>query len=81
MPLLLLESFLALVLSDFLYLCAFSYYFYLTCKGFSGILHTALPFLAHTEVFLAPVLVFLPLFVVCLLTKVNATQVVLGLHF
>ena len=81
LPLLLLDSFLALVLSDFLYLSAFSYYYYLTCKGFSGMSYSALPFLAHTEVFLAPVLVFLPLFVVCLLTKINATQILLSLHF
>lgn len=81
LPLLLLESFFAIVLSDFLYLVAFSYYYYLTCKGFSGTSHPALPFLMHTEVFLAPILLFLPLFVVCLLTKVNASQVFLGLHF
>ena len=81
MPLLLMESFLAVLLSDFLYVSSFSYYYYLTCKGFSGTPHPALPFLKHTEVFLSPIILFIPLFVVCLLTKVNATQVFLSLHF
>ena len=81
LPLLLMDSFLSILLSDFLYLFAVSYYFYLTCKGFSGDSYAALPFLQHTEVFLAPIVVILPLFIVCLLTKVNATQALLSVHF
>lgn len=44
-PILLWNSFLASIMSNFLYAAAFGYYHYLSFLGYS-----ALPFLDHTEV-------------------------------
>ena len=50
LPLVLGESFFALLLSNTLYAAAFSWYWYITHLGYR-----ALPFLSQTEVFLFPI--------------------------
>ncbi|GMH89154.1 hypothetical protein TL16_g11368, partial [Triparma laevis f. inornata] len=57
LPILLTQTFLSLILSNFLYTAALSHYFYITHLGFR-----ALPFLINTQYFLYPIVAFVGLF-------------------
>lgn len=75
-PLLLMHSFVTAALSNVLYTLSLSYYHYLIFLGFSS-----LPFLEHTEVFLAPAGVILVLWPFVTLAGFNPTRFVIGLYF
>ncbi|KAK9722272.1 hypothetical protein K7432_002808 [Basidiobolus ranarum] len=55
------DSWISLFIGNLMYLVAFSYYNYLTFLGYK-----ALPFLAHTEIFLYPLPILISLFVLSL---------------
>ncbi|KAK9384059.1 UNC-50 family-domain-containing protein [Kockiozyma suomiensis] len=57
LPIIVKDSWISLLLGNLLYLGAFSYYVVITYLGYSS-----LPFLEHTEILLAPILVFVLLF-------------------
>ncbi|KAK9471266.1 UNC-50 [Dipodascopsis tothii] len=75
LPIITLENWFAMFLGNTLYLAAFSYYFVITYLGYS-----ALPFLEHTEYLLAPLLVFVVVFLVSL-SGWNIAQHVVRLYF
>lgn len=75
------QSFAASVFANLLYAVAFSSYFYVTHLGYR-----ALPFLTKTDVFLYPICVIVVLFAILLLLgavgiKINATRLLVPLHF
>ncbi|ORX95326.1 UNC-50 protein [Basidiobolus meristosporus CBS 931.73] len=61
LPILNTDSWISLFIGNLMYLVAFSYYNYLTFLGYK-----ALPFLAHTEIFLYPLPILAILFVLSL---------------
>ncbi|KAL3922901.1 MAG: hypothetical protein SGPRY_004394 [Prymnesium sp.] len=76
LPLLLREGFLAILLSNTLYVVAFSIYHYLTFLGYSE-----LPFLSRAECFIYPIAVVLLGYVLSLLCKMNATSFTTRMYF
>ncbi|CAI5466733.1 unnamed protein product [Closterium sp. Yama58-4] len=75
-PLLLAPGFIPLLLSNTLYLVAFSYYHYLNFLGYD-----VLPFLDKTTVLLYPMPLLLLLFPISLLSRFNPTQFALSYYF
>ena len=76
LPLLLRASFLATLLSNTLYLGAFSAYHYLTFLGYSE-----LPFLRRCECFVYPIAPLALLYVLSLPLNLNCTGLIVGWYF
>jgi hypothetical protein len=70
------DNFLSVFVANLMYGFSFSYYHFITCKGFS-----ALVFLKNTEVFLLPIVVFIPVFVLFTIMRLNPTSIILSLYF
>ena len=76
LPLLLRDGHLATLLSNTLYLAAFSAYHYLTFLGYSE-----LPFLRRCEYFVYPIAPIVVVYVLFLLLNINCTGLVVGWYF
>ena len=76
LPLLLRGGVLAALLSDTLYAAAFTIYWYLTFLGYSE-----LPFLRGAVYFLYPVVPVVGAYVLALLLRLNATEIVVAVYF
>lgn len=76
LPLLLRDGHLATLLSNTLYLAAFSVYHYLTFLGYSE-----LPFLRRCEYFVYPIAPIVVVYVLFLLLNINCTGLVVGWYF
>ncbi|KAI9314496.1 UNC-50-like protein [Dichotomocladium elegans] len=75
MPLLLRSNWISLFVGNTMYFCASAWYIYGTFLGFN-----ALPFLAHTELFLYPILLC-AVFYIASLFGLNMSQSALSLYF
>ena len=76
LPVLLRPGVLSLLLSNSLYVAAFSVYHYLTFLGYSE-----LPFLHHCECFVYPIALIILAFVLSLLVSINCTATVAYIYF
>lgn len=90
LPVLLMESsYFAVILSNTLYAVAFVYYFYVTFRGFVGMvffwrfggLLLELQYLQNTEFLLYPSILIAFGYIVSIILKFNCTQFVLHLYF
>jgi hypothetical protein len=76
LPLLLSQSLFSTVMSNILYLSAFSAYQYVTFLGFE-----CLPFLQRTQAFLSPILLYVVIFFFACLLNINLSRNVLSFYF
>ncbi|KAG2386241.1 hypothetical protein C9374_002687 [Naegleria lovaniensis] len=75
LPILTMDNIIGTSLSALLFMFAFSYYNYLTFKGYLN-----LTFIKNSEIFLYPIAVILVFTVVCIFTGFNCTKAVLSVY-
>ena len=75
-PFLTMDNFISALVSNLIHCFAFSYYHFITCKGFS-----ALGFIQNAEIYLAPIILYVPLFILFIALRINPTTVMLNLFF
>ncbi|KAF0977487.1 hypothetical protein FDP41_003479 [Naegleria fowleri] len=75
LPILTMDNIIGTTLSALLFMFAFSYYNYLTFRGYLN-----LTFIKNSEIFLYPIAAVLVFTVVCIFTGFNCTKAVLSLY-